>query len=98
MTPELHRFSHDLMPRNDRHHLPALIELALDDVQIGPADAAGAYLDEHFTAAGRRALDLDQFERPVCDRRDLLQKKGLHDGHPTARGAADELVPPAHDR
>src|SRR5207244_13195254 len=50
----------DLVARNDRH--VRIRQLAGDDVQIRPAHAAGADLDEHFSRERDRLLQIAELE------------------------------------
>ena len=62
--------SDDLMSRHDRR--PARREVALDDVEIGPADAAHLDVDEHHARVGERHRPLDEPQRPRPDRPRVL--------------------------
>ena len=42
--------TYDLMPRNDRR--TSYIEIALDHMKVGPADAASVHFDQNFVCAG----------------------------------------------
>ncbi len=52
--------AHDLVAGNDGQ--PHRLELAVDDVQVGPAHAAGADPHEHLTAPRLRHRALDQLQ------------------------------------
>ena len=64
-------------------------EVALDDVEVGVAHAAGQHLDEHLPVGGLRNRALDQLERRVEGGED----DGAHGGESTAERGPDEIRP-----
>ena len=70
----------DLVARDERQ-LRAR-ELAVDDVEIGPADTTGLHLQQHLTGAGDRAVDPGELER----RSRRLKHHGLHALRTTTTG------------
>ena len=72
----------DLMARDHRH--PVRREVALDDVEVRPADGARADPDAELARPGFGVGPFDALERPGVDRRLAAQHHGLHDALPKA--------------
>ena len=66
----------DLVARHDRRL--AEREVALHDVEVGPADAAGRDLDEHLARARDGLGHLLEGERPRRDRCGSVEPLGAH--------------------
>jgi hypothetical protein len=60
------------VPEDERQR--RLIELTIEDVQIGAADAAGADAEQYLPWPGLRPRELDQAQRPAR----LLELHGAH--------------------
>jgi hypothetical protein len=65
-----------LVPRRDGRF--ALLQFALDHVQIGAADPAGMYLHQHFTGAGHGFGGIAEVERTGADRCGMRKRAGFH--------------------
>src|SRR5262245_53327986 len=81
------------MPRNDRQL--RVRQFAVDDVQIGAADAAGRDLDQDVAALRRGHRPLAPYQR----RAGPLQDHGAHEGHDLnlvrrMQGAIAKRIPP----
>src|SRR5690242_6008115 len=74
-TQLFHR-AHNLVPRDDRRL--ARRQLALDDVQIRAAHAAGVYPNQNFAARRPRNVYLDKLERVRSHRGRSLKHASLH--------------------
>src|SRR5450830_299042 len=68
----------DLMAGN--HERPYDRELALDDVEIRPADSAGRDLHEDLAGARSRIRDVFEDEGPRLDRSRSVEPEGAHPG------------------
>jgi hypothetical protein len=55
-------------------------EVALDDVQVGVADAAAANLNEDLTRSGDGFGEIAQVERARFSGTRILQQHGSHEG------------------
>src|SRR5262245_24568748 len=66
----------DLMAGNDGQNLWR--QFALDDVQVGAADAADADFDQDLTRAGLWLWRFSQFKRILFDRRNGMKYTGFH--------------------
>ena len=77
----------DLVAQHERQRRRR--EVALDDVEVGVAHAAGQHLDEHLPIGGLWNRALDQLERRVEGGED----DGAHRGESTAERGPDEIRP-----
>ncbi|MGB5523215.1 MAG: hypothetical protein WBM96_11680, partial [Polyangiales bacterium] len=66
----------DLVTRNDR--CAPQFEITFDDVEIGSADAAGAYFDENLVGGGHGNGDIAKTQRMPSDRSGVVEKNGTH--------------------
>ena len=76
--PERRDLADDLMTGDDRRAVRR--QLALEDVQVGTADAAGADTEQHLSRTGLGDRQLDELERPVRRRRRSREAHRAHGG------------------
>ena len=65
-----------LMARNDG--LLARRQLAFDDVQIGPADAAGVHAYQHFSGAGLGLRRVGEYQGIALNQGRRFENAGFH--------------------
>jgi hypothetical protein len=68
--------TYDLMPRNDGQL--GVGQLAVDDVQVGAADAAGMHAYQHFSGAGLGLRRVGEYQRIALHRGRRFENTGFH--------------------
>jgi hypothetical protein len=67
---------------------PMGLDLALGQLEVGPADGAGADPDEELTGSGNRVSHPGEAEGPVGDRSGSVEDEDLHGPDDTPSTAA----------